>query len=172
MSLNETQLPMEFDPNHPPADQPSVADYTLIERLFFGYRDFVGIADAALTEYGYGRAHHRVLHFVHRNPDLTVGELLAILKITKQAAARVIRQLVEDGMIAVDPGRDDRREKHLTTTATGAALAERLSRLQTERIGAAIEALPPDSRHVVERFLINLVDSDDRAAVERLTDKA
>lgn len=153
----------------PPTTAP---DYRLIELLFFGYRDFVGIADAALTAYGYGRAHHRVLHFVHRNPDLTVGELLAILKISKQAAARVIKALTDDGMIVTRPGVGDRRERHLTTTPQGAALAERLSTLQSERIAAAMDALPAENRDAVERFLIQLVDITDREEVERITDNA
>ncbi|MEM6847567.1 MAG: MarR family transcriptional regulator [Pseudomonadota bacterium] len=154
------------------SDDAEAPDYRLIELLFFGYRDFIGIADAALTAYGYGRAHHRVLHFVHRNPGLTVGELLAILKISKQAAARVIKTLTDDGMIITHPGEDDRRERHLTTTGKGATLATQLSQLQSERIRAAIADLPADSRDAVERFLMRLVEPAERLEVERLTDNA
>ncbi|WP_108658597.1 MarR family winged helix-turn-helix transcriptional regulator [Acuticoccus kandeliae] len=139
----------------------------LIERIFFGYRDFVGIADEALIKTGYGRAHHRVLHFVDRNPGLTVGELLTILKVTKQGVARVLRTLVEDGMIEVRPGEHDRREKRLTVTAAGHALASELSRLQSARIEAALAPLPAGAREIVGAFLAGLVDEKERAAVLR-----
>lgn len=139
--------------------------FDLIERMFFGYRDFVGVADAALAETGYGRAHHRVLHFVDRNPGLTVGELLAILKVTKQGLARVLRTLIEDGLIEASPGPLDRREKRLTTTKSGRDLARHLARLQTERIEAALEGLPEDARETVARFLAGLVDEAEREAV-------
>lgn len=139
----------------------------LIERIFFGYRDFVGVADQALAAMGYGRAHHRVLHFVDRNPDLTVGELLAILKVTKQGVARVLRTLVADGLIEVHPGEQDRREKRLATTARGHTLARRLSALQTERIENALRGLPPEARHIVAAFLAGLVDEREREAVSR-----
>lgn len=139
--------------------------FDLIERMFFGYRDFVGVADAALAQTGYGRAHHRVLHFVDRNPGLTVGELLAILKVTKQGVARVLRTLVEDGLIEATPGPLDRREKRLATTQAGRDLARHLARLQTARIEAALEGLPPEGREIVARFLAGLVDEAEREAV-------
>lgn len=139
--------------------------FDLIERMFFGYRDFVGVADAALAQTGYGRAHHRVLHFVDRNPGLTVCELLAILKVTKQGVARVLRTLVEDGLIEATPGPLDRREKRLATTQAGRDLARHLARLQTARIEAALEGLPPEGREIVARFLAGLVDEAEREAV-------
>jgi len=139
--------------------------FDLIERMFFGYRDFVGVADAALAETGYGRAHHRVLHFVDRNPGLTVGELLAILKVTKQGVARVLRTLVEDGLVEATPGPLDRREKRLATTEAGHDLVRHLARLQTARIEAALEGLPADARDTVARFLAGLVDDAEREEV-------
>jgi MarR family len=89
-----------------PADEP---DYRLIELMFFGYRDFVAEADRILESYGFGRAHHRVLHFVNRNPGLTVARLLDILGITKQALARVLKDLIEGGLIEQLSGDTDRR---------------------------------------------------------------
>lgn len=139
--------------------------FDLIERMFFGYRDFVGVADAALDETGYGRAHHRVLHFVDRHPGLTVGELLAILKVTKQGLSRVLKTLIDDQMIRTEPGAEDRREKRLSTTRAGHDLARHLVRVQTERIEAALEAAGHENRAVIGAFLAGLVDEDDRAAV-------
>jgi len=139
--------------------------FDLIERMFFGYRDFVGVADAALDETGYGRAHHRVLHFVDRHPGLTVGELLAILKVTKQGLARVLKTLVDDDLIRSEPGPHDRREKRLSTTREGHDLARHLARLQTARIEAALAAAGPDSRATVAAFLAGLVDEAERGDV-------
>ncbi len=145
-------------------DEPDLA-FDLIERMFFGYRDFVGVADAALDETGYGRAHHRVLHFVDRHPGLTVGELLAILKVTKQGLARVLKTLVDDGLIQSEPGPTDRREKRLSTTARGHELARQLVRLQSARIEQALDLAGPGSRATVAAFLAGLVDDCERAAV-------
>lgn len=143
----------------PASDPPR---YDLIELLFFAYRDFVGEPDRILAEYGFGRAHHRVVHFVDRNPGLRVSDLLGILKITKQSLGRVLRQLVEDGFIEVRPGDADRREKLLFTTATGARLARRLARLQSRRIEAALAALPATADRDVARFLLALINREDR----------
>ena len=93
-----------------------------VELLFFAYRDFTSGPDAVLEEYGFGRAHHRVLHFVHRNPGLRVADLLDILKITKQSLARVLKQLIDKGFIMQRAGNDDRRERRLFVTAKGGRL--------------------------------------------------
>ncbi|MEM0909109.1 MAG: MarR family transcriptional regulator [Pseudomonadota bacterium] len=145
---------------------PEAADadlaFDLIERMFFGYRDFVGVADDALTQTGYGRAHHRVLHFVDRHPGLTVGELLSILKVTKQGLSRVLKTLVDDGLIKAEPGVEDRREKRLSTTSEGHDLARHLVRLQTMRIDAALAAAGPEHRATIAAFLAGLVNDDER----------
>lgn len=145
--------------------QPCEPAFDIIERIFFGYRDFVGVADEALSQTGYGRAHHRVLHFVDRHPGLTVGELLQILKVTKQGLARVLTRLVNDGLIKTSPGPEDRREKRLTTTADGHRLARHLATLQTARVEAAVAAAGPDARPVIAAFLAALVDPEEKAAV-------
>jgi len=100
-----------------------------VELLFFAYRDFTGGPDAVLEQYGFGRAHHRVLHFVHRNPGLRVADLLDILRITKQSLARVLKQLIDKGFIMQRAGNDDRRERRLFVSAKGARLAEKLATL-------------------------------------------
>ena len=80
-----------------------------LELLFFAYRDFTSEPDEILKRYGFGRAHHRVLHFVGRNPGLPVSELLAILGITKQSLSRVLGQLVRDGFVEQRRGDRDQR---------------------------------------------------------------
>ena len=149
----------------PPLDQRHVA---MVELLFFAYRDFTAEPDAILAELGFGRAHHRVLHFVNRNPGLRVADLLAILKITKQSLARVLKQLVDQGYIRQTAGPDDRRERRLDPTEQGRTLANRLLTLQTRRLGTALGAAGPDAARAAERFLFGVISADERASVERI----
>src|SRR5215213_11222665 len=111
-----------------------------IELLFFAYRDFTAEPDAILAEYGFGRAHHRVVHFVGRHPQMTVGELLGILRITKQSLSRVLGQLVRQGFIAQHRGPDDRRQRLLELTDSGRELERLLSAPQRARVAAAYRA--------------------------------
>ena len=142
--------------------------FDFIELLFFAYRDFVGDPDAILAEFGYGRAHHRVLHFVNRNPGLRVADLLDILKITKQSLGRVLKQLVDDGHIEQREGKEDRRERLLYATARGRALALSLAAPQSERFRRAIAATDGETGEAVKRFLMALVNDGERAAVTAL----
>ena len=147
------------------ADRPEL---TFIELLFFAYRDFVSDPDAALVSYGFGRAHHRVIHFVNRHPGIRVADLLDILKITKQSLGRVLKQLVDNGFIEQRPGSRDRRQRLLYPTEAGRALALRLVDLQVRRIGRALEALTPAERAGAEKFLRAIIDTDERDKVSRL----
>ena len=108
-----------------------------IELLFFAYRDFTAEPDAILARYGFGRAHHRVIHFVGRHPQMTVGELLAILRITKQSLSRVLGQLVRQEFILQQPGSQDRRQRLLELTPKGRDLERKLSEPQRARIANA-----------------------------------
>jgi DNA-binding MarR family transcriptional regulator len=108
-----------------------------IELLFFAYRDFTAEPDAILVQYGFGRAHHRVVHFVGRHPHITVGELLDILRITKQSLNRVLGQLLRQGFIIQHRGIEDRRQRLLELTDSGRELEHRLSELQRARVAAA-----------------------------------
>ncbi len=137
----------------------------LVELMFFAYRDFTGESDVVLKEYGFGRAHHRVLHFVTRRPGLRVADLLDILKITKQSLARVLKQLVDRGFIAQEAGADDRRERRLYATELGRNLAERLRTLQTRRMALALEDADTSSQAATMQFLIALTAAGDRAAI-------
>lgn len=149
----------------PLADSPGPAEsqepiWDLIELLFFAYRDFVSDPDDVLEGFGFGRAHHRVLHFVNRNPGLKVADLLHILKITKQSLGRVLKQLVDEGYVVQKEGANDRRQRLLYVTPKGEALAMKLARLQTGRIARALARLGPDGHAVARRFLSALIDAD------------
>ena len=131
-------------------------DFEIIELLFFAYRDFISDPDAILEKKEFGRAHHRVLHFVNRNPGMTVADLLDMLKITKQSLARVLKQLIDSGYIAQVEGTEDRRQRHLYPTAAGRALALDLARPQSRRIGRAFGKAGPETREDVVRFLAGM----------------
>lgn len=105
--------------------------------MFFAYRDFTNAADVILEELGLGRAHHRALHFIGRNPGITVSDLLGILRITKQSLARVLSALVAGGFVSQSPGSADRRQRLLKLTPAGQALERRLFERQKERLSAA-----------------------------------
>src|SRR5271155_6186498 len=115
--------------------------FDLIELLFFAYRDFVGDPDEVLARLGFGRAHHRVLHFVNRNPGIKVADLLDILKITKQSLGRVLKQLVDQGYVVQREGANDRRQRLHYVSAAGETLALKLAGLQTARISRVLAEL-------------------------------
>jgi DNA-binding MarR family transcriptional regulator len=142
--------------------------WSIIELLFFAYRDFTGDADDLLAKMRFGRAHHRVLHFVNRNPGMKVAELLDILKITKQSLGRVLKQLIQQGYVAQREGADDRRQRLLYVTVKGETLAMKLASLQTVRIARALSELGPNAQETACRFLLALINADHRDAVVRL----
>src|SRR5690606_29213994 len=141
-------------------------DFAIIELLFFAYRDFTSDPDQILGTYGFGRAHHRVVHFVNRRPGLTVAELLDVLKITKQSLARVLKQLIDTNHIVQVQGPRDRRQRELYPTAKGRALALALAAPQSRRIARALAEANPDDRAVIESFLKGMVDPELRSQIE------
>jgi DNA-binding MarR family transcriptional regulator len=135
--------------------------WDIIELLFFAYRDFVGDADHELEAFGFGRAHHRVLHFVHRYPGLKVADLLDVLRITKQSLGRVLKQLLDEGYIVQKAGSNDRRQRLLFATPKGEALVGKLAGLQTERLNRALRGIDPAGQETVRQFLRAMIDRDD-----------
>ena len=146
--------------------------FDLIELLFFAYRDFVGDPDEVLEKLGFGRAHHRVLHFVNRNPGMKVAELLVVLKITKQSLGRVLKQLIDEGYVVQKAGANDRRQRLLYASAAGEALAMKLAGLQAVRIQRVLADLGPESREAARRFLAGMIDAEDRERVLGLIARA
>ncbi|MCF3640744.1 MarR family transcriptional regulator [Rhizobium sp. TRM95111] len=131
-------------------------DFEVIESFFFAYRDFISDPDAILEKSGFGRAHHRVVHFVNREPGMTVADLLDTLKITKQSLARVLKQLVDSGYIRQVTGPEDRRQRKLYPTRAGRELALALAEPQSRRIARAFEGLSANDRRAVTRFLAGM----------------
>ena len=130
-----------------------------MELLFFAYREFTTEPDYILSEMGFGRAHHRVIHFVGRNPGITVSQLLSILRITKQSLSRVLRQLIADCLVVQEPGPKDRRQRLLYLTDEGRALENRVTGDQRRRIRRAFAAAGPDGVAGFRRVLRAMINN-------------
>src|SRR4249919_1527366 len=173
--MADLTVPIATDRSFSPGDRAARGNepiWDVIELLFFAYRDFVTEPDDVLAKFGFGRAHHRVLHFVNRNPGMKVAELLDILKITKQSLGRVLKQLIDEGYIVQKEGANDRRQRLLYVSDAGEALAMRLAGMQTARLGRVLAELGPGARDQVQRFLAGMIDAEDRDQVLRLIARA
>jgi DNA-binding MarR family transcriptional regulator len=162
----------------PPADPKPQAGSNLLflreediraaqDLLFFAYRDFTAGADVILAELGLGRAHHRALHYIGRNPGIAVSDLLGILRITKQSLSRVLSELIERGLVAAAQGRADRRQRLLTLTQAGQALERRLFERQRERLAAAYREAGGQAVEGFRRVMRGIVDDAGRAYLDQ-----
>ena len=141
-----------------------------IEAMFFAYRGFTADPDRILDSHDYGRAHHRAVHFIHRSPGTTVNNLLAILGVTKQSLNRVLRSLIEDGLVESRVGRVDKRERHLFLTAKGSDLERALSEAQRGRMRAAYRATGPVAVAGFRQVLEAMMDPEMRRQFQSLKD--
>lgn len=132
-----------------------------IEMLFFAYRDFTGVADEILADYGFGRAHHRAIYFIGRHPGITVSDLLRILRITKQSLNRVLGQLMDEGYVSQQKGVRDRRQRLLSLTEKGCALEERLSAAQRKLIAGAYREVGAEAVVGFRKVLLGIMDNDE-----------
>lgn len=135
--------------------------------LFFAYRDFTDAADVILENRGLGRAHHRALHFIGRNPGINVSDLLGILRITKQSLARVLSTLIAQGLVAQSPGSADRRHRLLTLTKTGEELERQLFDAQRKRLGAAYREAGATAVEGFRRVMRAIMDDAARAYLDQ-----
>ena len=129
-----------------------------IELMFFAYRGFTSDPDRILEDYGYGRAHHRAIHFINRRAGLTVNDLISILGVTKQSLNRVLRQLVNDGLVDSRVGTQDKRQRNLYLTEAGKALESKLSVAQQARVRQAYAAAGPEAVQGFRAVLENMID--------------
>jgi len=135
--------------------------YQGMELLFFAYRDFTSECDNILSNYGFGRAHHRVIYFVARNPNISVTDLLNILRITKQSLSRVLKHLVSENYIDVAKCELDGRRRLLTLTNQGKLLESRLSNIHKELISKAFREAGADSVAGYREVLMGIIDKID-----------
>lgn len=145
-----------------PITSDNIDELETIELLFFAYRDFISDPDLILQNFSFGRAHHRTLYFVSRNPGMTVAELLSILKITKQSLARVLRQLIDSNYILQTEGMNDRRKRLLFVTEKGKDLVLALSEPQSKRIQTAFKAIRPEAKEHIIDFLNAMIGSQNK----------
>ena len=139
-----------------------------IEAMFFAYRGFTADPDRILEGMDYGRAHHRAIHFIHRSPATTVSNLLMILGVTKQSLNRVLRSLIEDGLVEARVGKRDRRERHLHLTEKGLVLERSLSDAQRVRMRAAYRAAGPAAVQGFRQVLEAMMDPELRKQFQTL----
>ena len=139
-----------------------------IEAMFFAYRGFTADPDRILDDLDYGRAHHRAIHFINRAPGTTVNNLLGILGVTKQSLNRVLRRLVDDGLVVSRVGTSDRRERHLHLTEAGQALEQRLSDAQRARMRAAYREAGPEAVAGFRKVLEAMMDAEMQGNCTRL----
>lgn len=144
----------------------------LIELLFFAYRDFVSDPDALLDQLGFGRAHHRVVHFVGRDPGMTVAQLLDILRITKQSLGRVLKDLIDEGYVYQKEGESDRRQRLLHLTEAGEELRQRLMAPQMSRIRRAVSEASGNGSFSMRDILYHLISPENREDVSAWIDGA
>jgi DNA-binding MarR family transcriptional regulator len=133
-----------------------------IEAMFFAYRGFTADPDRILEKHGFGRAHHRAIHFIGRSPGTSVNNLLAILGVTKQSLNRVLRALIEAGLVESRVGRRDKRERHLHLTPAGEALERELSDAQRARMRAAYRAAGAQAVAGFRTVLEAMMDGEQR----------
>lgn len=139
-----------------------------IELMFFAYKGFTSDPDRILDDLKYGRAHHRAVHFINRLPGLTVNDLIKILDVTKQSLNRVLRELIEDGMVDSRIGTQDKRQRNLFLTEKGRALERQLSDAQQARVRAAYSAAGPEAVMGFRKVLESMIDPDHVDHVEQL----
>ena len=133
-----------------------------MELIFYAYRDFTAEPDAILAQYQFGRAHHRVIYFVGRNPLITVSQLLEILKITKQSLSRVLSQLVREDIVIQQTGSKDRRQRLLELTEKGFLLEKKLSENQRERIAKAYKDAGAEAVEGYRKVILGMINEKDR----------
>lgn len=143
-----------------------------IEAMYFAYRGFTADPDMILADLGLGRAHHRAIHFINRAPGTTVNNLLAILGVTKQSLNRVLRALVEQGLVESRVGNTDRRERHLHLTEAGKDLESRLSEAQRARMRKAYRDAGPEAVAGFRRVLEAMMNADTHRVYSTLKDRA
>jgi DNA-binding MarR family transcriptional regulator len=139
-----------------------------IEAMFFAYRGFTADPDRILEGMDYGRAHHRAIHFIHRSPGTTVSNLLTILGVTKQSLNRVLRSLIDDGLVEARVGRSDKRERNLYLTPKGQELERQLSDAQRARMRTAYRAAGPAAVQGFRTVLEAMMDPEMRRQYQSL----
>ena len=141
----------------------------IIELIFFSYRDFTAGPDQILEKLNFGRAHHRVIYFVGKKDEITIKELLGVLKITKQSLSRVLNQLVKEGFVVVSTG-IDKRTKNLSLTNSGINLEKELSTIQMQKIKKVINNFGQEDINGFKKILYEMIETDNKKTFQHLNE--
>jgi DNA-binding MarR family transcriptional regulator len=141
----------------------------IIELIFFSYRDFTSGPDKILEKLNFGRAHHRVIYFVGKKDNITIKELLGVLKITKQSLSRVLNQLVRESFIVVSTGLD-KRTKNLSLTSRGLSLENELSTIQIQNIKNVINNFNQKDIDGFKKILYEMIEIDNKKTFQNLNE--
>ena len=139
----------------------------IIELMFFSYRDFTSGPDKILEKIGFGRAHHRVVYFVGKQQNLTIKELLSILKITKQSLSRVLNQLVKEKYVILAIG-EDKRTKKLSLSKKGHELEKKLSAIQITKIYDVIKNFEENEINGFKKVLYSMVEDKNKKKFDEI----
>tara|TARA_Y100000590_G_scaffold342_1_gene498 strand:+ start:38 stop:523 length:486 start_codon:yes stop_codon:yes gene_type:complete len=139
----------------------------IIEMMFFSYRDFISGPDKILENIKFGRAHHRIIYFVGKRPEITIKDLLLILQITKQSLSRVLNQLVKEKYIVLSIG-SDKRSKKLSLTTKGKKLENKLSDIQINKIKKIIKNFNENDINSFKLILYKMIDEKNRIKFDDL----
>ena len=126
--------------------------------MFFAFKGFTADPDKILENYSYGRGHHRAIHFINQYPGTTVNNLLEILGVKKQSLNRVLKTLIDDGLVNIVIGKNDKRERNLSLTDKGAILEKNLSTAQRTRMRLAYKAAGPEAVSGFRTVLKYIID--------------
>ena len=141
----------------------------VIELIFFSYRDFTAGPDQILEKINFGRAHHRVIYFVGKKNNITIKELLIVLKITKQSLSRVLNQLVSEKFILVSTG-VDKRTKKLSLTEKGKKLENELSTIQIKKIREVINRFDLENINGFKQILYEMIEENNKKTFQAIND--
>ncbi|MGB1361151.1 MAG: MarR family winged helix-turn-helix transcriptional regulator [Alphaproteobacteria bacterium] len=136
-----------------------------IEMLYFAYRGFTGVADEVLVKHDLGRAHHRAIYFVGRNPNIIFSDLMKTLKITKQSLNRVLSTLIYDEFIEQITDKKDKRKKLLRLTEKGVALEKKLTNAQAQYLRKVFD--DKDELSQFQNILLNMMHSQDKKSLTK-----
>ncbi len=106
----------------------------LIEKLFVGYRESFADSKKILIKYNIGLAHQKTIHLISMYEGISISELMAKLKVTKQSLNRVLKDLIKLEIIFFNKDENDSRIKHIFLNEKGKKIFKEIFEIQKKRI--------------------------------------
>ena len=114
-----------------------------LELMYYGWRGMTLTADQYLATLGLSRPHHRILYVVARQPDISIGALIEILGISKQAVNRPLNLLLERKLLISKRSPEQHRSKLLRLTPEGQRVEQRASGFERKVLREAFDRVGP-----------------------------